>query len=110
VRTQKNALLQGRYSQTADKSTAVRSDQTVILATPGSAAVYPDTLRRVSYFDAITGKRLVFLTYDLTLPALSIVQIYKKRWAVELFSRRIKQRLLQKREKSQCAEIPARSR
>jgi hypothetical protein len=51
------------------------------------------TLRRVSYFDAITGKRLVFLTNNFTLPALTIAQIYKKRWAVELFFRWIKQHL-----------------
>src|ERR1039457_1314744 len=93
VRTKRNVLLQRRYSHPVDKSTGVRSDQTVILATPGSAAVYPDTLRRVSYFDAITGKRLVFLTNNFTLPALTIAQIYKKRWAVELFFRWIKQHL-----------------
>jgi hypothetical protein len=87
VRTKRNVLVQRRYSQPVDKSTGVRSDQTVILATPGSAAVYPDTLRRVSYFDAITYKRLVFLTNNFTLPALTIAQIYKKRWAVELFFR-----------------------
>jgi len=93
VRTKRNVLLQRRYSHPVDKSTGVRSDQTVILATPGSAAVYPETLRRVSYFDHITGKRLVFLTNNFTLPALTIAQIYKKRWAVELFFRWIKQHL-----------------
>jgi hypothetical protein len=93
VRTKRNVLLQRRYSHPVDKSTGVRSDQTVILVTPGSAAAYPDTLRRVSYFDAITGKRLVFLTNNFTLPALTIAQIYKKRWAVELFFRWIKQHL-----------------
>jgi hypothetical protein len=93
VRTKRNVLLQRRYSQPVDKSTGVRSNQTVILATPGSAAVYPDALRRVSYFDAITGKRLVFLTNNFTLPALTIAEIYKKRWAVELFFRWIKQHL-----------------
>jgi hypothetical protein len=85
VRTKRNVLLQRRYSQPVDKSTGVRSDQTVILATHGSATAYPDSLRRVTYFDAVTGKRLVFLTNNFTLPALTIAQIYKKRWAVELF-------------------------
>jgi IS4 transposase len=93
VRTKRNVLLQRRYSQPVDKSTGVRSDQTVILATHGSATAYPDSLRRVSYFDAATGKRLVFLTNNFTLPALTIAQIYKKRWAVELFFRWIKQHL-----------------
>jgi hypothetical protein len=50
-----------------------------------SASVYPDPLRRVSYFDAETGKRLTFLTNNFTLPALTIAQIHKQRWQVELF-------------------------
>jgi len=85
VRAKENLLLQRRYSHPVDKSTGVRSDQTVILATTGSAMAYPDALRRVSYFDAVTGKRLVFLTNNFTLPALTIAQIYKQRWQVELF-------------------------
>jgi hypothetical protein len=85
VRTKENILLQRRYSHPVDKSTGVRSDQTVVLATIGSALAYPDTLRRVSYFDAVTGKRLVFLTNNFILPALTIAQIYRQRWQVELF-------------------------
>jgi transposase len=68
VRTKENVLLQRRYSHPVVKSTGVRSDQTVILATGGSAASYPDVLRRVVYFDAVTGKRLKFLTNNFTLP------------------------------------------
>jgi hypothetical protein len=83
--TKENVLLERRYSHPVDKSTGVHSDQTVVLATIGSASAYPDTLRRVSYFDAVTGKRLVFLTNNFTLPALIIAQIYKQRWQVELF-------------------------
>jgi IS4 transposase len=97
VRTKENVLLQRRYSHPVDKSTGVRSDQTVVLATAGSATAYPDTLRRVSYFDAVTGKRLVFLTNNFTLPALTIAQIYKQRWQVELFFKWIKQHLRIKR-------------
>ena len=93
VRTKKNVLLQRRYSHPVDKSTGVRSDQTVVLATIGSASAYPDTLRRVSYFDAVTGKRLVFPTNNFTLPALTIAQIYKQRWQVELFFRWVKMHL-----------------
>jgi hypothetical protein len=55
--------------------------------------VYPDTLRRVSYFDVQTGKRFKFLTNNFTLPALTIAQIYKARWQVELFFKWIKQHL-----------------
>ena len=93
TRTKENVLLQRRYSHPVDKSTGVRSDQTVILATDGSAAAYPDTLRRVVYFDAVTGKRLKFLTNNFTLPALTIAEIYKQRWQVELFFKWIKQHL-----------------
>src|SRR5664280_273372 len=53
----------------------------------------PDALRRVSYFDAETNKRLKFLTNNFTLPALTIAQIYKQRWQVELFFKWIKQHL-----------------
>jgi hypothetical protein len=93
VRAKENILLQRRYSHPVDKNTGVRSDQTVVLATIGSASAYPDALRRVSYFDAVNGKRLVFLTNNFTLPALTIAQIYKQRWQVELFFKWIKQHL-----------------
>jgi Domain of unknown function (DUF4372)/Transposase DDE domain len=93
VRTKSNVLLQRRYSRAVDKRTGVRSDQTVILASFESASVYPDPLRRVSYCDAETGKRLKFLTNNFTLPALTIAQIYKSRWQIELFFKWIKQHL-----------------
>ena len=93
VRTKKNILLQRRYSHPVDKSTGVRSDQTVILRAIESAKAYPDTLRRVSYFDTATNKRLKFLTNNFTLPALTIARIYKSRWQIELFFKWIKQHL-----------------
>jgi hypothetical protein len=93
VRTKSNVLIQRRYSHPVDKSTGVRSDQTVILTSFESASVYPDALRRVSYFDAETNKRLKFLTNNFVLPALTIAQIYKCRWQVELFFKWIKQHL-----------------
>ena len=68
VRTKKNILLQRRYSHPVDKSTGVRSDQTVILRAIESAQAYPDSLRRVSYFDAATNKRLKFLTNNFHAP------------------------------------------
>ncbi len=93
VRTKSNVLLQRRYSHPVDKSTGVRSDQTVILLSFESASAYPDPLRKVSYYDAGTNKRLKFLTNNFTLPALTIAQIYKQRWQVELFFKWIKQHL-----------------
>ena len=85
MRTKSNVLLQRRYSHPVDKSTGVRSDQTVILSSYESASAYPDALRCVSYLEAETGRRLKFLTNNFTLPALTIAQIYKQRWQVELF-------------------------
>jgi hypothetical protein len=93
VRTKSNLLIQRRYSQAVDKSTGVRSDQTVILTSFESASAYPDALRRVSYIDKETQKRLKFLTNNFVLPAFTIAQIYKCRWQVELFFKWIKQHL-----------------
>jgi transposase len=93
VRTKSNVLLQRRYSHSVDKSTGVRSDHTVILTAIGSAKVYPDALRRVSYLDVETRKRFRFLTNNFVLPALTIARIYQCRWQVELFFKWIKQHL-----------------
>jgi hypothetical protein len=93
VRTKSNVLIQRRYSHAVDKSTGVRSDQTVILTSFESASAYPDALRRVSYIDKETRKRLKFLTNNFVLPAFTIAQIYKCRWQVELFFKWIKQHL-----------------
>jgi len=93
VRTKENLLLQRRYSRPADRTSGLRSDHTVILTAFGSAAAYPEPLRRVTYFDAETKKRLKFLTNNFALPALTITQIYKCRWQVELFFKWIKQHL-----------------
>jgi hypothetical protein len=93
IRTKSNVLIQRRYSHPVDKSTGVRSDQTVILTSFESASAYPDALRRVSYLDKETKKRLKFLTNNFALPALTIAQIYKCRWQVELFFKWIKQHL-----------------
>jgi len=93
VRTKENVLLQRRYSHPVDKSTGVRSDHTVILTAINSAKAYPDPLRRISYLDEETRKRFKFLTNNFTLPALTIAQIHKSRWQVELFFRWIKQHL-----------------
>jgi transposase len=93
VRTKSNVLLQRRYSHPVDPSAGVRSDQTVILASLASASAYPDALRKVSYVDAETGKRLVFLTNNFSLPAATVAALYKQRWQVELFFKWIKQHL-----------------
>ena len=93
TRTKENVVLQRRYSHPVDKSTGVRSDQTVVLTTSESARAYPDALRRISYVDAATNNHLVFLTNNFVLPALTIARIYQCRWQVELFFKWIKQHL-----------------
>ncbi len=93
VRTKENVVLQRRYSHPVDTLTGLRSDHTVILTTLESAKVYPDALRRIHYLDAETNQRLKFLTNNFILPALTIAQIYKSRWQVELFFKWIKQHL-----------------
>ena len=93
VRAKENILLQRRYSRPVDRSTGILSDHTVILTAIDSAKAYPDPLRRVSYHDPVTDRRLKFLTNNFTLPALTIADIYRCRWQVELFFKWIKQHL-----------------
>jgi IS4 transposase len=93
TRTKENVLLQRRYSHAVDRSSGVRSDHTVVLTTLGSVKHYPAALRRVRYFDAERQRFLVFLTNNFELPALTIANLYKSRWQVELFFKWIKQHL-----------------
>jgi hypothetical protein len=93
VRSKENILLQRRYSHAVDEASDVRSDQTVMLATKGSAKAYPAPLRRVHYFDRKNDKHLIFLANNFALSALTIARVYKARWTVELFFKFIKQHL-----------------
>ena len=80
-------------SRPVDRSTGVRSDQVVWLSLHKSIGHYPDRLRRISYRDPENDKALVFLTNNFDLPALTIAQLYKGRWGVELFFKWVKQNL-----------------
>ena len=82
-----------RVSRPVDKSTGLRSDQTIVLCGPKTATLYPDALRRITYVDPETAKRFVFLTNNFTLPPLQIAQLYHCRWQIELFFKWIKQHL-----------------
>jgi hypothetical protein len=76
-----------------DKSTGLRSDTTIRLRGPKSSILYPAPLRRVSYYAEDINKHFVFLTNNFALPPLTIAQLYKCRWQVELFFKWIKQYL-----------------
>jgi len=93
TRTKTGVVLNRRYSRVVPPDTGVTSDQTVIPGTAGSAKNYPDTLRRVRFVDPEKDRRLIFLTNNFELPALTIAQLYKSRWRVELFFKWIKQHL-----------------
>jgi hypothetical protein len=93
TRAKRNLAAKRRYSRPVDKSTGLRSDQTIVITGINTAKDYPEPLRRISYYDADTKKYLVFLTNNFILPALTIASLYKARWRVELFFKWIKQHL-----------------
>jgi hypothetical protein len=80
-------------SRSVDKTTGLRSDQTIVLRGPKSSRLYPAPLRRIRFFDAENRTNLVLLTNYFPLPALTIAQLYHCRWEVELFFKWIKQHL-----------------
>ena len=93
TRWKRNLRYQRRTSHPVDYRTGLISDQTVVCALAKARADYPEPLRRVHYLDPVTQHRFVFLTNNFTLPALTIAQLYKSRWQVELFFKWIKQHL-----------------
>src|SRR5512136_386322 len=93
TRTKINVNYHRVYSHAVDKATGLRFDQTIALDGFYSQRNYPQHLRRVGFIDPETSKRLVFLTNNFALPALTICALYKARWQVELFFKWIKQNL-----------------
>jgi len=93
TRAKKNFRFRRRCSRPVDKSTGLRCDQTVVLTTFYAAKNYPEPIRRIVFVDPDTKRRLVFLTNNFLLSALTIVRLYKARWQVELFFKWIKQHL-----------------
>jgi hypothetical protein len=92
TRAKKNFQFQRRYSHPVDRSTGIICDQTVLLTGFYPKQRYPEVLRRIKYRDP-EGRVLVFLTNDFSLPALTIAELYKARWRIELFFKWIKQHL-----------------
>ena len=93
IRAKSNLRYRRRYSHAADRSTGVLCDQTIVLTGVRTAADYPQPLRRIKYRDPVTGKTLVFLTNHVASSALTIADLYRYRWQVELFFKWIKQHL-----------------
>ena len=97
IRGKSNLLCRRIYSRAVDKATGLRCDQTIALTAPKASQDYPQHLRRIKFYDAEHDRHLVFLTNNFDLPALTIAQLYRCRWQVELFFKWIKQHLRIKR-------------
>ena len=93
IRTKDNLAYRRRYSHPHDRATGVRSDQTIILTGPKSATLYPIALRRVHFYSVEREQRLVLLTNNFSIPALTVAALYRYRWQIELFFKWIKQHL-----------------
>jgi hypothetical protein len=93
TRSKTNTALRRIYSHKVDKATGVKFDQTVALTGYYSKKDYPEKLRRIKYFDAEKGRSFIFLTNQFTLPAITIAELYRYRWRVEIFFKWIKQHL-----------------
>jgi len=93
VRAKGNLRFRRVYSHPVDKATGLQCDQTIRLTGPLSKQRYPASLRRIRFYDADMDRRLVFVTNDFSLEALTIAQLYKERWQIELFFKWLKQHL-----------------
>ncbi len=93
IRAKSDTQFRRIYSHPIDKSTGLRCDQTIMLTGKYTPQYYPEKLRRIKYHDAENDKTFVFLTNNFTLPALTIAELYRCRWQVELFFKWIKQHL-----------------
>jgi len=93
TRAKNNVRYYRRYYQKIDKTSGLKSDQIITLQGYYSKKDYPERLRRIAYHDEKKDKKLVFLTNNFTLPAMTITEIYRKRWQIELFFKWIKQHL-----------------
>ena len=97
TRAKRNMNARRVYSAATDRSTGVICDQSIALNGFYAAHDYPERMRRIRFKDPESGKNLIFLTNNTTLPALTIAALYKSRWQVELFFKWIKQHLRIKR-------------
>lgn len=97
VRSKRGLQFRRRRSHPVDRSTGVRSDQTILLTDKLTSGKFPDLLRRVSFYAQDTNQRFVFLTNNFKIPSPTVAAIYHQRWQIELFFKWIKQHLRIKR-------------
>jgi hypothetical protein len=93
TRAKRNFSFQRLYSHPIEKITGLQCDQTIVLEGFYAQKDYPTLLRRIRYFDTARDKRLIFLTNNFVLPALTITELFRCRWQIELFFKWIKQHL-----------------
>ena len=93
TRAKSNFQFKRIYSHQVDKSLGLICDQSIFLKGFYSSKDYPEKLRRIKYFDFQNNRRLVFLTNNFHLPAITIANLFKQRWQIELFFKWIKQNL-----------------
>ncbi|HLB01410.1 MAG TPA: transposase, partial [Bacteroidota bacterium] len=86
IRAKSNMQFKRIYSQEVDRSTGLRCDQTVALTGFYASKGYPEKLRRIKFYDDEHDVRLTFLTNNFMLPALSVAQLYKRRWQIGVSS------------------------
>lgn len=93
TRTKKNTSFNRIYSNKVDKNTGLLCDQCIKLKERNSSKEYPDRLRRIKYYDKDTGKKLTFITNNFIIQPITVTQLYRSRWQIELFFKWIKQHL-----------------
>jgi hypothetical protein len=93
IRAKSNLQFQRVYSHQVDKSQGLICDQLIFLKGFYPLKNYPTKLRRIKYFDSLNEKRLTFITNNFSLPAITIANLYRQRWQIELFFKWIKHNL-----------------
>jgi len=93
IRAKSNFKYQRIYSHQIDKNSGIKCDQSIKLTGFYSSQKYPIRLRRIKYLDPLTGKKLVFLTNNFSLPAPTIAELFRCRWQIEIFFKWVKQHL-----------------
>jgi hypothetical protein len=93
IRAKSNTQYKRQYSHAINKDNGLRCDQTIVLTGTNTKGDYPQSLRRIKYYDSKTDKTFNYLTNNFTITAQTVADLYRYRWQVELFFKWIKQHL-----------------